>query len=206
VEHRRVPWSAHCGSNIYLDSLDHLKAQKGIEMVRYADDFVVHCRSEAAAQEALEGVRVWTAAAGLILHPVKTRIVDATQDGGLDLLGYRFAVGQRWPGRKSLDKLSETIRAQTRRVSGQNLQAIITDLNRSLRGWFEYFQHSHRFTFIALDQWVRMRLRSILGFRQGRPGGGRGSDHQRWPNAFFARQGLFSLTAAHRLAGQSSRR
>jgi RNA-directed DNA polymerase len=181
-------------------------AQKGIEMVRYADDFVVLCRSEAAAQEALERVRVWTAAAGLMLHPVKTRMVDATQDGGFDFLGYRFAAGQRWPRRKSLDKLSETIRAQTRRVSGQNLQAIITDLNRTLRGWFEYFQHRHRFTFIALDKGVRMRLRSTLRFRQGRQGRGRGSDHQRWPNAFFARQGLFSLTAAHRLACQSSGR
>lgn len=193
-------------SNIYLDSLDHLMEGKGIEMVRYADDFVVLCRSEGAAQEALEVVRDWTAAAGLIRHPVKTRIMDATQEGGFDFRGYRFAAGQRWPRRKSLDKLSDTIRAKTRRVSGQNLQAIITDLNRTLRGWFEYFQHSHRFTFLALDKGVRMRLRSILRLRQGRQGRGRGSDHQRWPNVFFTRQGLFSLTEAHRLACQSSRR
>jgi RNA-directed DNA polymerase len=193
-------------SNIYLDSLDHLMAEKGIEMVRYADDFVVLCRSEVAAQEALEVVRAWTIAVELTLHPVKTRIVDATQDGGFDFLGYHFERGQRWPRTKSLDKLKDTIRAKTRRVNGQSLQAIITDLNRTLRGWLEYFKHSHRFTFTALDKWVRMRLRSLLRFRHGRKGRGRGSDHQRWPNAFFAKQGLFSLADARALACQPSRR
>jgi len=78
-------------SNLYLDSLDHLLAEKGIERVRYADDFVVLCRTEVAAQEALERVRDWTTTVGLTLHPVKTRIVDATQDGGFDFLGYHFA-------------------------------------------------------------------------------------------------------------------
>ncbi len=193
-------------SNIYLDSLDHLMAEKGYEMVRYADDFVVLCRNEAAARGALEEVRVWTAAAGLTLHPVKTRIVDATQDGGFDFLGYHFERGHRWPRKKSRDKFKDTIRVKTRRTNGQSLQAIITDLNRTLRGWFEYFKHSRCFTFTAMDRWVRMRLRSLLRFRQGRKGRGRGSDHQRWPNAFFAKQGLFSLTVAHALACQSSRR
>jgi RNA-directed DNA polymerase len=193
-------------SNLYLDSLDHHLAEKGIEMVRYADDFLVLCRNEVAAQEALEIVRVWTLAKGLTLHPIKTRIVDATQRGGFDFLGYHFERGYRWPRPKSLGKLKDTIRAKTRRTSGQSLQATITDLNRTLRGWFEYFKHSHHFTFTALDKWVRMRLRSLLRHRQGRKGRGRGSDHQQWPNAFFAKQGLISLTEAHALACQSSRR
>jgi RNA-directed DNA polymerase len=191
-------------SNIYLDPLDQLMAGKGIEMVRYADDFVVLCRTEVAAQEALEVVRDWTTTVGLTLHPVKTRIVDATQGGGFDFLGYHFERGSRWPRKKSLDKFKDTIRAKTRRHNGQSLQAILTDLNRTLRGWFEYFKHSPRFTFIALDKWMRMRLRSLLRFRQGWKGRGRGSDHQRWPNAFFAKQGLFSLMEAHTLACQSS--
>jgi RNA-directed DNA polymerase len=166
----------------------------------------VLCRSEGAAQEALEVVRDWTNTVGLTLHPVKTRIVDATQEGGFDFLGYHFEGGSRWPRQKSLDKFKGTIRAKTRRHQGQSLQAIVTDLNGTLRGWFEYFKHSHRFTFTALDKWVRMRLRSLLRFRQGRKGRGRGLDHQRWPNAFFAKQGLFSLTEARALAGQPSRR
>jgi len=118
--------------------------------------------------------------------------VDATQDGGFDFLGYDFAGGERWPRKKSLDKFKDTIRAKTRRHNGQSLQTILTDLNWTLRGWFEYFQHRRRFVFITLDKWVRMRLRSLLRFRRKRKGRGRGSDHQRWPHAFFAKQGLFS--------------
>jgi hypothetical protein len=77
-------------SNLYLDPLDHLLAGKGYELVRYADDFVILCRSEAEAREALEQVQAWTASVGLKLHPVKTRTVDATQAGGFDFLGYHF--------------------------------------------------------------------------------------------------------------------
>jgi RNA-directed DNA polymerase len=193
-------------SNLYLDPLDHLMAGTGSEMVRYADDFVILCRSEAEARQALERVQSWTAAAGLKLHPVKTRIVDATQPSGFDFLGYHFEQGKRWPRRKSLGKLKDTIRAKTRRCNGQGLTAIIANLNRTLRGWFEYFQHSNRWTFPPLDSWVRMRLRSILRVRHGGSGRGRGQDHQRSPNAFFAEHGLLSLETARALAGQSSRR
>jgi RNA-directed DNA polymerase len=76
-------------SNIYLDPLDHLMAEKGYEMVRYADDFVVLCRTPEDAAAALTVVRDWTASAGLTLHPVKTRLVNA-RTTGFDFLGYRF--------------------------------------------------------------------------------------------------------------------
>ncbi len=132
--------------------------------------------------------------------------MDATQPGGFDFLGYHFERGLRWPRRKSERKFRDTIRAKTRRTQGRSLAAIIVDLNRTLGGWFEYFKHSHRTTFARLDGWVRMRLRSILRRRHGRRGRGRGLDHQRWPNAFFAEQGLFSLAHAHALACQPSRR
>ena len=159
-----------------------------------------------AARQALERVQSWTATAGLQLHPTKTRIVDARQAGGFDFLGYHFEQGQRWPRRKSLDKLKDTIRAKTRRTNGQSLPVIITSLNRTLQGWFGYFKHSRSSTFSALDQWLRMRLRSILRKRRGPLGPGLGLDHLRWPNAFFAEQGLFSLVTAHATARQSSGR
>jgi len=192
-------------SNIYLNPLDHMMAREGFEMVRYADDFVILCRSPEEAARALETVQQGTAEAGLTLHPTKTRIVDATSDG-FDFLGYRFEGGTRRPRTNSLDKLKDTIRAKTKRTSGESLGGIIDDVNRTLRGWFEYFQHSHRWTFTLVDQWIRMRLRSILRRRLGLRGRGRGSDHHRWPNAFFADQGLFSLRAAHALACQSLKR
>jgi RNA-directed DNA polymerase len=193
-------------SNIYLDPLDHEMAQAGYAMVRYADDFVILCRSRAEAQRALERVREWTAQAGLILHPEKTRIVDATQRGGFDFLGYHFERGYRWPGKKSLQKFKDTIRAKTKRTNGHSLETIISNVNRTLRGWYNYFKHSHRTTFTPLDSWLRMRLRSILRKRAGGRGRGRGRDHQRWPNAFFAERGLFSFAAAYALACRSSPR
>jgi RNA-directed DNA polymerase len=193
-------------SNIYLDPLDHEMARRGIEMVRYADDFVILCRSKAEAEEALELVRQWTAKAGLQLHPIKTRIVDATQKGGFDFLGYHFERNMKWPRKKSLKKFKDTIRAKTKRTNGHSLQTIIEEVNGSVQGWFEYFKHSRNTTFAPLDGWIRMRMRSILRRRQGHRGRGRGCDHQRWPNAFFCEHGLFSLVMAHATACQSCRR
>jgi RNA-directed DNA polymerase len=192
-------------SNIYLDPLDHLMAQHGFAMVRYADDFVILCRSPEDAAKALAMVQEWTAEAGLKLHPEKTKIVDATKES-FDFLGYRFVRGQRYPRPKSMQKLKDAIRETTKRTSGESLTKIINDLTPRLRGWFEYFKHSHRFTFNILDQWIRMRLRSLLRKRLGRKGRGRGSDHQRWPNRFFAEHGLYSLKTAYELACQSSSR
>jgi len=193
-------------SNIYLDPLDHKMAERGYAMVRYADDFVILCRTEAEARRALAEVEAWMEEAGLRLHPEKTRVVDAREPGGFDFLGYHFERGYRWPRRKSLRKVKEAIRQKTRRTNGHSLEMIIADVNRTLRGWYEYFKHSHHTTFGPLDAWVRMRLRSILRKRRGRRGRGRGRDHQRWPNAYFAARGLFSLAAAHARTSQSSRR
>lgn len=192
-------------ANIYLDPLDHLLADSGVQMVRYADDFVLLCRSEEAAQAALSRVQTWVEANGLTLHPEKTRIVDATQPGGFDFLGYHFERGYRWPRRKALDRLKDKVREQTPRTSGVSLEATITRLNRTLRGWFGYFKHSHRTTFPALDGYVRGRLRAILRKRAGRRGRARGPDHQRWPNHYFTERGLFSLLQAHASARQSPR-
>ena len=194
-------------SNIYLNPLDHQMAARGYQMVRYADDLVILCRSQAEAEQALAVVRQWCEAEGLTLHPTKTRIVDVRADG-FDFLGYRFQTTRRgrlarWPRKKSEQKLKETIRAKTKRTNGHSLQVIIAEVNRTLRGWFGYFQHSCRGTFESVDRWVRMRLRSILRKRAGGRGHGLGLDHQRWPNAFLAGQGLYSLVTAHAAARQS---
>jgi len=192
-------------SNIYLDPLDHLMAQEGFAMVRYADDFVVLCRSADEAQRALTLIRRWTSDAGLTLHPEKTRIVNSMETG-FDFLGYHFVKRRRFPRKKSLAKCKATIRAKTHRNNGRSLSEIIKNVNGTLRGWFEYFKHSYRTTFRDLDAWVRGRLRNILRRRQHRRGRASGADHQRWPNAYFAEQGLYCLVLAHAQACQSSRR
>ena len=192
-------------SNVYLDALDHLLAERGFEMVRYADDFVILCRSQEDAQTALDLVRAWVDEAKLTLHPEKTRIVDV-RETSFDFLGYKFLKHRRFPRKKSLAKFKAAIRAKTPRTSGHSLTWIITDVNFTLRGWFEYFKHSHAAVFRELDGWVRQRLRSVLRKRSGRRGRARGRDHQRWPNAYFADRGLYSLHAARVSVVQSSRR
>jgi len=193
-------------SNIYLDPLDQMMAHRGIEMVRYADDFVILCRTREDAEVALELVRSWVAEAGLTLHPTKTRIVDSRAET-FTFLGYDFRGTKHWPRRKSIQKLKDNLRPITRRSSGQSIQFTVRKLNQSLRGWFVYFQHSsYANVFQGIDGWVRGRLRGILRKHRGGRGRGRGRDHQRWPNSYFADLGLFSLKTAHVLARQSSRR
>ena len=192
-------------SNIYLNPLDHAVREAGFEMVRYADDFVLLCRTADEAARALEFVRQWVAANGLTLHATKTKIVDVRTEG-FDFLGYHFVKHYRLPRKKSLAKLKDAIRAKTKRTSGDSLSCIVNDVNQTLRGWFAYFQNAWKTTFRPLDGWVRMRLRSILRKRARHRGRGRGLDHHRWPDAFFAEHGLYSLVTAHAQAVQSSRR
>jgi len=192
-------------ANIYLDPLDQELGRGGFEMVRYADDFVILCGSEAEARAALARVQAWTNQAGLQLHAEKTRLVDVTREG-FDFLGYHFERGYRWPRRKSEAKLRAKLRQHTKRRNGHSLQTIIGNVNQTLTGWFEYFKHSHKTAFPPLDKWIRMRLRSLLRQRRKQKGRARGTDNIRWPNAFFVQQGLFNLSAAHAAARQSSRR
>jgi RNA-directed DNA polymerase len=198
-------------SNIYLNPLDEFMAREGFEMVRYADDFVILCRSEEEARAALKRVQEWTAQAGLKLHPEKTRIVHVKRDDkgphdSFDFLGYCFWWKYKLVRRKSLTKIKDTIRDKTRRRNGNSLDTIIIGVNRSLRGWFGYFKHSTKGTFTKLDSFIRRRLRSILLQRKKRKSHGWGNAHRLWPNAYFARLGLMSLSATHAAACRSSRR
>ena len=102
-------------SNIYLNPLDHLVAEAGIQTVRYADDFVLLCRSREEAETALALVRAWVHEAGLTLHPEKTRVVNS-QETGFAFLGYKFLKHRRFPRKKSLAKFKDAIRAKTRRT------------------------------------------------------------------------------------------
>jgi RNA-directed DNA polymerase len=190
-------------ANIYLNPLDHLMAGGKRDMVRYADDFVILCQSEEEARKVLEDLRQWVEAAGLTLHPTKTRIVDASQNGGFDFLGYHFERGRRWPRQKSMDKSKETIRSKTGRLNPRPLGVIVKDVNRSLTGWFEYFKHSAGNVFSPLDGWVRGRIRAILRRRHKLRGRARGRDHQRWNNNYLASLGLISLALARKRASKA---
>ena len=192
-------------ANIYLHPLDYHMQQKGYRMVRYADDFVVLCRSREEAEAALAEVKAWVESHGLSLSADKTHVGDCLQPGqGFDFLGYHFELGRRWVRKKSYQAMQDRIRMRTKRTRGDSLAKIIADLNPALRGWFNYFKHAHPNTFKWMDSFVRRRLRAVLRKHEKRPGRGIcREDHQRWPNQFFAAQGLFTMTTAWKLASQS---
>ena len=185
-------------ANIYLDPLDAAMAERGRRMVRFADDFVILCRTREEADAALAEVRAWVGENGLALHPEKTHVGDCRQPGqGFEFLGYRFEAGQRHVRQKSLNTFKDSVREKTRRTRGDSLAHAVADLNPLLRGWFGYFKHAHHTTFGKLDGFVRRRLRAVLRKQEKRPGQGVcRADHQRWPNAFFAEAGLFALHTA----------
>lgn len=184
-------------ANIYLNPLDWLMLDKGYEMTRYADDFVVQCKTEAEAILALETIQAWTEQAGLTLHPIKTRIVNADEDN-FEFLGYKFKNGMRFPSDKSIQKFRDNIRKHTKRCNAHSLQIIIAKLIPIQRGWFEYFKHAHRNSFPEQDAWIRRRLRSVLKKREKRRGiATTRRDNLRYPNAIFDKCGFFSLVRAH---------
>src|ERR1700732_3843654 len=193
-------------ANVYRHPLDERMAARGYRMVRYADDFVVLCKTREEADAALAEIRAWVADNGLRLHPGKTHIGDCRQrGGGFEFLGYRFEVGRRFVRKKSLNRFKDSIRAKTRRTRGQSLAVIIADLNPLLHGWFKYFKHAHPRTFDMLDKFIRRRLRSLL-LQQTKKRSAFGisrATHQLWPNAFFAQAGLLALNTAWQTARHS---
>ena len=180
-------------ANLYLNPLDHELARQGWEMVRYADDLVVLCQTREEAERVLNYLRQWSQEAGLTLHPTKTGIVNALNEG-FDFLGWHFRGAKKWPRKKSLEKLREKLRPLTRRANGRSLSEIIAKANPILRGWHGYFRESHPQGLRGPDGWMRRRLRAMLRKREKRPGYGKSeADSRRWPNQWFAAQGLFSL-------------
>lgn len=188
-------------SNVYLNPLDHLMAEKGFEMVRYADDFVILCRSQFEAEAALEEIKAWVSDNGLTLHPTKTQIVDS-RETSFSFLGYAFRGKLRFPRAKSHRKLMDRINELTPRKSGQSLECTLQQINSVFQGWFNYFRHCTWNIFDAYDRRVRKRLRRLL-LKRHRVNRQRLSRTVRWPNAYFTDHGFRSLREAHNRFVQS---
>jgi RNA-directed DNA polymerase len=216
-------------ANIYLNPLDWKMNREGHQMVRYADDTVILCPDAKSAAHVLQSLREWMAAAGLTLHPEKTKIVDMGEPKAhfdvaricLDkkwravslrsALGYRFWRGtkgrlQRFIRPKSVKKFRDGIKPLTKRCNGQSMAAISARLKPKLRGFYACFKHASVNALRELDGWVRGRLRGILRKRAKLKGRGRGRDHHRWPNRYFTALGLFSLEDAWRAESTSLRK
>ena len=175
-------------ANIYLHVLDAEFTRRGLgELVRYADDGVVLCRSAAQARTALDAIGEILASLGLELHPDKTKVVDLRQGReGLDFLGCHFHARMsgrlweqkriiryylhRWPSRRAMSRLRDKIRARTgRNRAGADIREVIADLNPILRGWGNYFRTGNAAVkFRQADDYVVQRLRSLMIKKRGR--------------------------------------
>jgi RNA-directed DNA polymerase len=200
-------------ANIYLHVLDTEFTRRGLgELVRYADDGVVLCRSPAQARAALGAVREILASLGLELHPGKTKVVDLREGReGLDFLGCHFHARMsgrlweqkrvvryylhRWPSQQAMKRLRGKIRDRTgRNRAGTDIREVIADLNPLLRGWGNYFRTGNAaIKFRQADGYVVQRLRTLMVKKRGR--NLRAGQAQAWTEEWFGGHGL------HRLRG-----
>jgi len=200
-------------ANIYLHVLDTELSARGVgELVRYADDGVVLCRSAAQASAALEAVGEILASLGLRLHPDKTKVVDL-RDGreGLDFLGCHFRARMsgrlwdrtrivryylhRWPSQTAMSRLRGKVRDRTgRNRAGADIRDVIAELNPILRGWGNYFRTGNAADkFRQIDDYVVRRLFRLQVKKRGR--NLRAGQADQWTEAWFNGHGL------HRLRG-----
>jgi RNA-directed DNA polymerase len=208
-------------SNIYLQALDRAFADEAHgRLVRWADDFVVICKSEAEACAAQRLAGQILAGLGLELHPDKTRVVDLREGReGFDFLGCHFRARvsgrmleqgvrryylQRWPSQRAMKRVRDKIKAKTGRGrAGQDIREVIAELNPVLRGWGNYFRTGNAAKkFNQLDRYVVDRLRGLMCKRYGR--NLRPDQWKDWTREWFEAQGLYRLRGTIRYPGFAS--
>ncbi len=207
-------------SNIYLHAFDRAFVARGCgELVRYADDFVVLCRSERQAKTALDAAGEILAGLGLELHPDKTRIVDLREGReGFDFLGCHFRARvsgrllergirryylHRWPSQRAMKRIRARIKALTdrrRRAGIKDIREVIAALNPVLRGWGNYFRTGNAADkFTQIDRHVAWRLKRLLVKRKGL--NLRAGEADRWTPAWLKGMGLHQLMGTVRYPG-----
>ena len=180
-------------ANIVLDQLDHALEERGYKFVRYADDFVILCRSMTQAQEALDFTRnLLENEMGLELSPEKTKIGHLKE--GFDFLGFHFTTNGITMREKSQEKFRDAVRNQT--IRSRNLDAeAIEKLNQVIRGTVNYFAHPHStlvVCFTKMDRWIRKRLRCMKYKRISK------CDNWRMKKKYLNRLGLQSCIQLYR--------
>jgi group II intron reverse transcriptase/maturase len=200
-------------SNVYLNELDRIWTTTcghlG-QLVRYADDFVILCRSASQAQAAMTRVRQILQGLRLELHPTKTRLVElGLGKEGFDFLGCHLRIVRshfkrrnylfRWPSRRAMKSVRSKLHDLTsrRRWAGlRDIRQVIAEINPILRGWGNYFRTGNASgTFNAVDRYVRERLLRLLTRRGGqRPPDARRWRSSQWPHRRFVNEhGLYQL-------------
>jgi hypothetical protein len=163
-------------SNVLLTPFDQELRRKGYQLTRYADDWVITCKSAAEARAALAVATRILEQLGVRLNPQKTRIVHVRH--GFDFLGYRIlrtsgksklpaSMIRRWqltglivsPTTKSIRRFRDRVRSLTKRCDSRKTAELIKELNPTLRGWGDYYKRAHvRTLFHRLDRWIVRRI------------------------------------------------
>jgi RNA-directed DNA polymerase len=176
-------------SNILLTPFDREMRLRGYQLTRFADDWVITCKSAAEARAAMDAARRILKQLGVELHPQKTRIVHVRY--GFEFLGYKIKSGWRklhlpaskirsqarqgalyaYPKEKSIRRFMDQVRQRTARMIPLNTTELIAELNPLLRGWGEYYKRAQvRKLFQRLDGWIRRRIWSHRYRRWRNPG------------------------------------
>jgi group II intron reverse transcriptase/maturase len=179
-------------ANLYLNEFDAVIEKTDLKLVRYADDFVVLCKTVNQATSALKTIRAMLKRLKLEINEQKTKVTSASQ--GFNFLGHTFLKRNDsiyiFPSDKSVSSYKDKLRLVTRRQQPKNIKMIIETLNPIVRGWGNYFGHHHgKKRFEGLDAWTRMRLRSFMLKKHALTHG----VHTKYPNAFFTALGLVGL-------------
>lgn len=176
------PWL----SNLVLDDLDKALESRRLRHVRYADDFVVVCRSREESEDALAYVKEVLGGLKLSLHETKTRISDFQE--GFEFLGFHFHNQRIGVRAKSLERFKDRVRTVTQRQQGRNVEAVLEELNPVIRGWVNYVGVAE-VTILCrcLDSWIRMRIRAFKTKRRNT------NDNWRIPSRRMRKWGLLSL-------------
>jgi RNA-directed DNA polymerase len=176
-------------SNILLTPFDQEMRLRGYQLSRFADDWVITCKSAEEARAALQTALRVLKQLGVELHPQKTRIVHVRD--GFEFLGYKIKPGQKklhlpeskirsqlregdlyaYPRDKSIRRFMDQVRERTKRTLPLKTGELIKELNPLLRGWGEYYKRAHvRRLFHRLDGWIVRRIRSHRFKRWGNLG------------------------------------
>jgi RNA-directed DNA polymerase len=210
-------------ANVYLDDLDRIWTATCShlgQLVRYADDFVILCRTRAQAEQALAKVREILGLLRLRLHPTKTRLVElGIGKDGFEFLGCYLRIVRsrfqgrrylfRWPSQRAMKALRAKVHDLTdrRRWAGlKDIRQVIRVINPVLRGWGGYFQTGNASDkFNQIDRYVHARLLDLLARRGGQrrwQPGGRPFRRAEWPHRrLVAEHGLYQLLGTIRYPG-----
>lgn len=148
-------------ANITLDHLDWFLEEKGLHFARYADDFVVMCKTKPEAERALESVQTFLTEMELQVSPEKTKICHYGE--GFNFLGFAIKTQSVKIRTKSREKFENKVREITTRSHNLD-QEVIEKLNRVIRGTVNYFGAAFstmKVEFLRLDKWIRRRIRCM---------------------------------------------